>query len=198
MISFLRGVIRGSSLDTAVIEAGGIGYKVFVPSGTCASLPKEGREVILFTHLVVKEDHFALYGFVSEGERDLFVLLLGVSGLGPKAALSLLGSLGMERVYQAIIQEDLKMLTVAPGVGPKSAQRLVFELKEKVSEQFPFVLNGLKHETGAYDEALEALTSLGYTASEASSALKNVQEDSDNMLNGVELTKQVLRYLSSR
>ncbi|MGI6097620.1 MAG: Holliday junction branch migration protein RuvA [Dethiobacteria bacterium] len=197
MISYLRGIVRTSSSEAAILETGGIGYEVFIPARASVYL-RPGEEIVLFTHLIVKEDHFALYGFINEEERDLFVQLLGVSGVGPKVALSLLSSLEVRQLTEAIGTGDLKTLMSVPGIGRKSAQRLVFELKEKLPEHYLTASKGRQVDSKVFNEAYEALRSLGYTQSEIVSALNNIQQKSMDSLDAANLTKLALRYLASR
>lgn len=177
MIAFLRGKLAWSGTDQAVIDVGGVGYRVYTPSSTRARLPEAGREAKIYTYLHVREDALTLYGFTSEDEYQLFELLLGVSGVGPKVALGILSGVTPEGFRRAVVFEDLATLTNIPGVGKKTAQRLILELKDKVgaigpvpTEMIAATSPGLQGD--AWSEALEALVSLGYSRVEAGQALE--------------------------
>jgi Holliday junction DNA helicase RuvA len=154
------------SPEAIVVEAGGVGYLVHVAPATLAGLPRVGSPVWVYTYLNVKEDSLTLYGFTSLEQRQMFELLLGVSGVGPKSALTLVSSFPLRTLVNAITQQDTAVLTKIPGIGAKLAQRVCLELHEKVG-----LLSWSVEERGAggahVDEAIEALMSLGFTQAEA-------------------------------
>ncbi|MBS4022043.1 MAG: Holliday junction branch migration protein RuvA [Dethiobacter sp.] len=198
MFSYIRGVLTEKGPDSAIVECNGIGYLLSVPASTLGRLQAVGQEVKLFTYLSVREDGISLYGFISGEEKELFLLLLSVSGVGPKAALSVLSALTPEEFYLAVVREDIKSLTRVPGIGPKSAKRLFVELREKVGTKD---LTKQAQDTGhadALSDAMEALLTLGYNAGEAQSALQAVQSRADSELSGRELLRQALARLGSR
>jgi holliday junction DNA helicase RuvA len=198
MFSYIRGVLTEKALDSAVVECNGIGYLLSVPASTLGRLQAVGQEVKLFTYLSVREDGISLYGFTSGEEKELFLLLLSVSGVGPKAALSVLSALTPAEFYLAVVREDIKSLTRVPGIGPKSAKRLFVELREKVETKDLTKQAQATGHADALSDAMEALLTLGYNAGEAQSALQAVQSRADSELSGRELLRQALARLGSR
>ncbi len=166
MIAAIRGAVLARGTDHLVIEVGGVGYKVFVPRHPTRD------EVLLHTHQVVREDSQALYGFETREELVLFELLIGVSGVGPKAAMAILSVALPAEVAAAIASGDVAALARAPGVGKKTAERLIVDLRSKIARVGTERAGGLPLPTE--DEAFAALQSLGYTAHEAASALRDV------------------------
>lgn len=165
MIALLRGVVGAAAAGQVVLDVGGVGYRVRIPAGT--RVPARGAELTLHTHLAVREDALDLYGFASSSARDLFEILLTVTGVGPKLALAALGALGPDGLRAAVIGEDVTALTVIPGVGRKGAQRMILELQSK--------LGGLEGDLpplapsaagDARGEVRQALAALGYGAAE--------------------------------
>lgn len=171
MIASLQGKLAHRGKDYVIVQVGGVGFQVFVPQTLLDSSPRPGQEVILFTHLHVRENELTLYGCSSEEELAIFRLLLGVSGIGPKVALSILSFLPPDRLEAAIAQEDVATLARVPGIGPKTAKKLVFDLKDKVSAE---VAPGIPAPalTEADADLIAALTSLGYSVAEAQEALR--------------------------
>ena len=177
MIGFLRGTVVQLLTDYCLLDVGGVGYRVFIPSSTRERL-KSGEEAMLYTHLSVREDAMTLYGFESQEEYQGFQLLISVSGIGPKVAMGILSSITVPRLFQAIHGKQLAVLTKLPGVGKKSAERLILELKDKAAD--------LDAGGGAANESIEmgaeepvsdavaALSALGYTREEISSVLRRV------------------------
>lgn len=177
MFYSLTGQLIYQNSSAAVISCGGVAFRCFVTATTLRSLPQKGSEVTLFTHLNVKEDALDLYGFFEESELELFKLLNTVSGVGPKAALAILSELSPERLVLCIATSDIKAITNAQGVGMKTAQRVVLELKDKVGSVQSAVENDDMQAAGAVSastnaaDAVSALVSLGYSRSEASLAV---------------------------
>lgn len=185
MIAFLTGQYRGSGPgDTVVLELGGVGLRVRVSTRVLSEVPAAGATLRLYTHLVVREDELSLYGFGREEEVQLFERLLGVSGLGPKGALGLLSALSAGEVVRAVEAEDLPTLTRAPGIGKKTAQRIVFELKGRLGGTY---FSG----GGAAMEAAAALQGLGLDPAEAATALAAVADAAT----AEEMVKGALRHL---
>lgn len=181
------------------ISCGGVAFKCFTTRNTLASLPDKGTDVTLYTYLSVREDALDLFGFISEEELDCFKLLIGVSGVGPKAALAILSELSPSAFYGAVSTGDSKSITAANGVGPKIAQRIIMELKDKIgSVAFSDEGSSPKAYSAAsgsgYLEAVSALVALGYSQSEASEALKNA----DRSLCAEALIKEALKNLVIR
>lgn len=184
MISYISGIYAGHSTDAVVIECGGIGFCIRVPETVLNRLPAKNSEFKLYTYLYVKEDAMQLYGFISKEEQEMFELLIGVSGIGPKGALGILSALSMDTLRFAIYAQDAKTIAKAPGIGIKTAQKMILELKDKISladtlgEQSAMVSAGaVDSKTNANRaEAIEALTALGFSASEAVKAVSGVKD----------------------
>jgi len=175
MISRLRGTVESIDKDSLIVMVGGVGLKVRA-SATARERAGLSRSIELFTHLQVRENEIGLYGFASEDELALFELLISVTGIGPKVALSVLASASPDRLRRAIAAEELDLFTRVPGVGPKTAKNIVFHLKDKVGS-VPGA-SGLTAITEDDTELLAALTSLGYSVVEAQTALASVPRDS--------------------
>lgn len=182
MISYIRGILAEKTGSMAVVEAGQVGYGIFVPVSVLESLPPLGEEVRIYTHMQVKEDAVSLYGFLNRQDLEMFRQLIGVNGIGPKGALGILSALRPEELRLAIVSGDAKAIAKAPGVGAKTAQRIILDLKDKIhpedllpaglTEAFPLEKPELAG--NAAGEAVEALMALGYSAAEASKAVRSV------------------------
>lgn len=178
MIASIHGTLEARRTDQAIVRVGGFSLKIFVPASTQSRLGDPGSEVTLFTHFQVREDGMALYGFAAEAERDAFEQLITISGVGPKVALALLGSMDAQGLYKAISDEDLQRLSLAPGVGKKLASRLVLELKGKLPSLVGAGGPGVSTPGGNIQaEVLEALIGLGYSTAEAQAALRKIPQD---------------------
>lgn len=179
MIDRLRGIILEKRLDGVVVESGSFGLRVFLPGPNLGRLD-EGDEVVLYTYLQVKDDGFSLFGFLDEKDRELFLLLIGVSGVGPKVAMGIFSRFSAGDVIYFIQNGDAKSLTEAPGIGKKTAQRLILELKDKVKDLHPVVPTVDVVQTSRAEpqqDALDALISLGYSPNEARDAVKGIDSD---------------------
>lgn len=174
MIGSVRGRLLYAGDEQAVVEAGGVGYQLSVPASTRSALPPVGQEVFLWVHTFVREQAISLYGFAEREELELFVELLGVSGIGPRLALTALSTFSPREFRRVIAAGDGAALTRIPGVGKKTAQRLLFELKGKVAPPPPDGAGGVGpgESGGPWADALAALVSLGYSADEAAAALE--------------------------
>lgn len=178
MIAFLKGNLFQVMTDAVIIEVGGIGYEVQIHGRMATQLPAAGGPVMVYTYLQVTENEYKLYGFTSRGELELFKLLLGVSGIGAKAAMSLLGKLEGGQLCSAIVSGDEKTLLSVPGIGKKTAQRLIFELKDKIANyQGSEIIAG--ETAGTVDEILQAMESLGYSRSEMYPLLMEMQSQGE-------------------
>ena len=179
MFYYVNGIVAEMDANLAVIDCGGVGYACATTSYTLSQL-KKGEKAKLYTYLNVKEDGVDLFGFASQNELRTFKLLLGVSGVGPKAALSILSSTTPEHLAMSIVMDDEKALTAAPGIGKKIAQRIILELKDKLAkEQSGFTSTGavsapILPQTGKLQEASQALAVLGYGSAEISAALRGI------------------------
>ena len=179
MIGALRGRIASKSPPQLLLEVGGVGYEIEAPMSTFFRLPAVGQETRLLTHLVVREDAHVLYGFASEEERVLFRNLLRVSGVGPKIALALLSGMTVEGFAQCVRNQDVAALTRVPGIGRKTAERLLVEMRDRLDGMVVAVPSGASGDatvTSAESEAFGALIALGYKPQEATRLLKSVGE----------------------
>jgi len=174
MIATLRGEITQKENDALIIEVNGIGMRVHVPA-TLREQMKIGERMLLYTHFVVRQDAMSLYGFETLSERDLYTLLLSVSGVGPKVALAILSSLSPDTVKRAVFNEEHDILNRVPGVGKKTAQRIVLALQDKLKPTD--TLEQVAALTDTDGEVLAALTALGYSVVEAQTAIQAIPKD---------------------
>jgi holliday junction DNA helicase RuvA len=176
MIASLSGTLTSTGKDLIVVQVGGVGFRVFVPRTLLDGQPQPGQEIQLFTHLHVRENELTLFGFGSEEELVLFRLLQTVSGVGPKAALSILSNLPPDRLRLALAEEDAATLSRVPGIGLKTAKKLVFDLKDKVAAEMPGV--GPRPALSEADvDLIAALTGLGYSVAEAQEAIRSLPRE---------------------
>ncbi len=175
MISSLRGLVQHIANDHLVVEVGGVGLKVLVPNTVFEQVEGVGRMIFLHTLLIVREDSLTLYGFASEEQRALFETLLGVNGVGPKLALAVLSYISPDLLRKAVGQEQPELLDRIPGVGKKTAEKIVFHLKDKIGAGVPMGA-GVKLDDSD-TEIIGALTALGYSLVEAQAALQSIPKD---------------------
>ena len=184
MIAYLKGTLEEIGNDYVVIDVNNIGYQVKVSLRVIEGLPGLGSQVKIHTYTYVREDVIALYGFLTKDDLQMFLLLLGVNGVGPKGALGILSVFSAQELRLAIISQDSKTIAKAPGIGAKTAQRMLIDLKDKVSAEETFEkmsvetanVSSVKAENaGARSDAIEALTALGYSASESLKAVNTVE-----------------------
>lgn len=179
MIGMLKGKVWEIQGDKLILDCLGVGYQISAPSGLL-SRAQVGQEFTLYTHLIVREDEMSLYGFSSAAEKELFLMLLSVSGVGPKVGLAILSTLGTLQTESAIANGDVKTLTKVPGVGKKTAQRSILELKDKFKDRVSNSENGdeeiLLNDQVAQSEAMETLLALGFSQEEAKKALQGIKE----------------------
>ena len=182
MIASLRGRLAADELDSLVIEVGGVGLRVYA-SSAAAGLARQAPEVVaLQTELIVREDALTLYGFSDVDERDLFNLLRGVTGVGPRIALAILSLHRPATVRRAIVDGDIAQLTRVPGVGRKLAERLALELRERVGTRGPTPVETVSPADGEYAAAREALVALGFTVAQADEGLSETSGDANDRL----------------
>ncbi|HHJ39012.1 MAG: Holliday junction ATP-dependent DNA helicase RuvA [Methylothermaceae bacteria B42] len=182
MIGFLRGVLSAKQPPSLLLDVGGVGYEVDAPMSTFYQLPDIGSQVMIFTHLIVREDAHALYGFASESERGLFRALIKVNGVGPRMALGILSGLSAEEFSRCIQQGDTASLQRLPGIGKKTAERLIIEMRDRLPQQNDAALplaSGASVDPLA--EAAEALEALGFKPAEAGRLLKKVADEADSV-----------------
>lgn len=180
MIALVRGMIVYKAIDHVIIDVGGIGYRLFIPLSTFYVLPDSG-EISLFTHTHVREDALLLYGFRTGDERDMFVILIGISGVGPKLAVNILSHIPVNELKTAIAGGDIKRLSALPGIGKKTAERLILELKDKVVSTGGVPL-AMAMKTGdtlpskeVFADVLSALVNLGYKENHARKVLETME-----------------------
>ena len=188
MISSLRGRIAATGDNYVVLDVGGVGFRVFVASTSLERLGGVGQEISLFTHMHVRENELSLYGFAGPEELQLFELLLGVSGIGPKVGLKIVSILSAETLRAAIATGDAAMLTRIPGIGKKTAERVMMDLKDKLGVSLEFV--SYPALTNADAEVISALTSLGYSVTEAQAALRSLPQGDLQLEDKVRLALQ--------
>ncbi|MCD8108958.1 MAG: Holliday junction branch migration protein RuvA [Clostridiales bacterium] len=200
MYSYIKGTLEEISEDFIVIENGGIGYQIRVPMRSMDRLPGRGEQVKVFTYLYVREDAFSLFGFFTRDELAMFQLLLNVSGIGPRGALTLLSALSVNEIRFAVVSDDVKTISKAPGIGKKTAQRLIIELKDRISLEdaldVPQDSSAVSPEDNhiVRKEAMEALTALGYSAADAARTLSGIEITDDSDVESV--LKQALKNMA--
>lgn len=192
MIAQIEGKLLEKAGDSVVVSAGGVGYLIFVPTGTLANLPENGKSVRLHTYLHVREDALQLYGFLTFQERGVFERLISVSGIGPRVALAALSSMNPERLVMAVEQAQASLISRIPGIGKKTAERMIFELKGKLTDLVPL---GVVPVGGAGEEAVAALVSLGYTAARAENVVRKALEDAGDGVDTGELVRRALTQI---
>ena len=175
MIGKLTGTLGDKNPPQVLVDCNGVGYEVDVPMSTFYNLPGAGEKVTLLTHLVVREDAQLLYGFGSSGEREAFRQLIKISGVGPRTALSVLSGMSVADIAQAVTAQDAGRLVKVPGIGKKTAERLLLELKGKLGPDLGIVAGGAT--SAAQADILQALVALGYSDKEAAASLKALPRD---------------------
>ena len=197
MIAWLKGELLEKRPPLLLINVNGVGYEVEAPVTALADLPGVGEMVTLFIHMVVREDAQLLFGFSSKQQRDLFRSLIKVNGVGPKVALAVLSTLSAAELVSAMAHDDITQLCKVPGIGKKTAQRLVVEMKDRLEKEFGDIAT---HETAGTpvqndrQDAIAALLALGYKSSEAERVVKSLPAE----LTGEEMIRQALRTLSGK
>ncbi len=203
MIQFIRGELVGIEEDRILVDVGGVGYGIFMSGQAMGRLPQVGREVKIHTYLNVKEDAMQLFGFLTKDDLQVFKLLIGVNGIGPKGGQAILSVLTPDDLRFAVMANDVKAISAAPGIGKKTAEKLILELKDKLH-----VEDALEHAISASDaavtsvdnfrevtsEAIQALVTLGYGNTEALKAVKKVEITSEMNINDV--LKQALKFIA--
>lgn len=197
MIAFVKGILDTLDENSIVVENSGIGYEILVPGSVIQALPQRGNEVKIFTYTHVREDALQLFGFLSRDGLEMFKLLIKVNGVGPKGALGILTALDTDALRFAIISDDSKAIARAPGIGSKTASKVILELKDKIAME-----DVLPDDTGfdaaeapdlsVRDSAIQALTALGYSSSQAVSAVRKVQQEGMSV---EEILKQSLKVI---
>jgi len=196
MIAWLKGELLEKQPPSILLNVNGVGYELEAPMSTFYELPEVGQTTILYVHMVVREDAQLLFGFASKQQRELFRSLIRVNGVGPKVALAILSTLSAQELLSCMVNEDVTQLCKVPGIGKKTAQRLVVEMKDRLEKEFADVeFDDASQQTGANNDrndAIAALVSLGYKNTDASKVVKALPND----LSSEELIRQALRSLS--
>lgn len=203
MISYLRGELAAVEEQKAIIDVGGVGYGVYMSQQAMTLLPACGNEVKVHTYLNVREDAMQLFGFLTREDLEVFRLLIGVSGIGPKAGLNILSCLSPDELRFAVLSGDAKAISAAPGIGKKTAEKLILELKDKLKIEDVLehaahgddgaVQNGMESaDTNMQAEAVQALTALGYGSAESLRAVKKTSPDCATV---EDVLKEALKYL---
>ena len=202
MISYVRGELAAVEPQKAIVHVGGVGYGVYMPQQALSLLPQPGNEVKLYTYLNVKEDAMQLFGFLTKDDLEIFKLVIGVSGIGPKGGLNILSCMSPDELRFAIMSGDAKAISAAPGIGKKTAEKLILELRDKVDIED--VLNNAAHggdadrlqageaESSMQAEAVQALVALGYGNAESLRAVKKTSPDCQTV---EDILKEALKYL---
>ena len=191
MIGFLRGSVAGRTTDGCFLDVAGVGYRLACSATTLAALPAEGREVRLWTHLHVREDALSLFGFATESEQRIFEALLGVNGVGPKVALQVCSAFTPDALRKALVTDDVAAISSVPGIGKKTAQRMILDLKEKLALP-DLEIVGTRPD--ALSKARSALENLGYSAGEVRVALSESAPDDASTVE--DIVKSALRVLA--
>ena len=206
MISYIRGSLAHLEPEEGlvVVETGGVGYGILISGKDLDLLPGHGEEIRLYTYLQVKEDGLQLYGFLTREDQKLFKMLIGVSGIGPKGALGILTALSADDLRFAVLADDAKAISKVPGIGHKTAQKLILELKDKLKLEDAFEARLAKADmrsgtaaaglTAAKNEAVEALTALGYSSSDALKAVRQVELTEEMSVEAI--LKAALKHLT--
>jgi len=198
LIAHLHGELARIEADYVVVDVNGVGYKAYLPLAIISQLPEVGDEVKILISTIVKEDSITLYGFVEEAQQSLFELLLTVSGVGPKVALNILSVLPVEQIVNAISGEHYQDLNRVPGVGTKTAQRIVLELREKITTLVwaQAARKTLSPDQRALDDAVEGLVALGYNRNDARSAADEAMKSLKGKRDSGSIVRAALRLLS--
>ncbi len=202
MITFLAGKLAAALPTQAIVEVGGVGYELLIPLSSYDRLPAVGQPLHVLTHLHVREDAHILYGFMTAAERDLFRLLVNnVSGIGPKLALAVLSGMSVSNFKSAVVNNDVAMLSKISGLGKKTAERIVLELKDKLGVAAAWEAASATHaptaEQGQANEAVLALIALGYKQVDAHKAVRDLQEKQPEIKTAEELVKLALKRIAA-
>lgn len=199
MISYIRGELAAVSEDKIIVDVKGVGYGIFMPKQSMTLLPPVGNEVKIHTFLNVKEDAMQLFGFVTKDDLDVFKLVIGVNGIGPKGGLNILSQLSADGLRFAVLSNDVKAISASPGIGKKTAEKLILELKDKLSLEDVLehnqeqVTSTYAAGSGVQSEAVQALVALGYSNTEALKAVKKVAITESSKVEDV--LKQALKFM---
>ncbi len=204
MIGFLRGKVFSLTDNMLLLDVNGVGYEVVISAGTADEIPAVGEETLIYTYLAVREDGMTLYGFPTRDDLSIFRMLITVSGIGPKGAQMILSVLSPDDLRFAILSGDAKAISQAPGIGKKTAERVILDLKDKISLEAAFenasgddqknARRGSAADQSARDEAVEALEALGYSSTDAYRAVKMVS--ADDSMDANDILKAALKQMA--
>lgn len=199
MISHISGTLENIDQNSLTIDVGGIGYKVFAPATVLASIPPVGEKIKIYTEQIVREDSITLYGFKTKEEKNLFNSLLNVSGIGPKMAMSIISGLPLDKLVSAISQGNSALLSSVPGIGNKTAQRIIIELKEKIGKAYALESSGgpkgALGEDNIISDAISALMTLGYSPKEARDSILKIDTEKTGAKTVEDIIKVALKNL---
>ncbi|MEW5949361.1 MAG: Holliday junction branch migration protein RuvA [Thermodesulfobacteriota bacterium] len=200
MIARLEGNVLYKSPEYAILDVNGVGYQVFIPLSTFYELPETDSPVSLHTYTHLREDVLQLYGFKTMAEKIMFMSLISISGIGPKLAVNILSGIGVTELEQAILSEDISRIISIPGVGKKTAERMVIELRDKIGkktpESYPATIPVTAENKRLYADAVSALVNLGYKKAAAEAAMARVERENKGLFSLEEILKQVLKVIS--
>lgn len=179
MYEFIRGTLVQLETNKAIVDVNGVGYKIFIPINSYSAMPVLKSTVLLYTTLIVREDSHSIYGFLNSNERDLFETLINVSGIGPKTAMSIIGHIDYENFYNAVTNGDCRLISKVPGIGKKTAQRILIEISGKLDNYKIPISNQNTKNSISYD-AMTALINLGYNPIQAQKAIKIALEENND------------------
>jgi holliday junction DNA helicase RuvA len=199
MYDYIKGILTKSTPIKITIETGGIGYLLYIPLNAFNKLPELNTPITCFTSLIIKEDSHSLYGFLSKEERDLFEILISISGIGPKTALALVGHLDLSLFHSAIYSSDIKLISKVPGIGKKTAEKLIIEMRDKIKileKEFSFMPSPINLTSKSHvSDALNALLTLGYNHLQAQKAINKVLEDNKEETDAGKLISLALKKI---
>ena len=203
MYAYIKGELAEKNIDHIVVETGGIGYLIYVPAQSIDYLPDEGDQIKVYTYLYIREDAMVLYGFLTKDDLEIFKMLITVSGIGPKGGLGILSTLSADDLRFAILSGDSKTISKAPGIGAKTAQRVIIDLKDKMSLEEAFEKKLDNNADGVQktlnssikNDAVMALSALGYSSAESSKAVSKVDITDD--MDVEDVLKLALKNMSS-
>lgn len=201
MISYIKGELISIEEDKVIVDVGGIGFGIYMPAQSMNYLPSSGEEIKLHTYMNVREDAMQLYGFLTRDDLNVFKLVIGVSGIGPKGGLSILSQMSPDDLRFAVMAGDSKTIAKAQGIGKKTAEKLIIELKDKLniedvldkSDEREFITSNVNVSNEIQAEAIQALVALGYGSSESAKAVKKVSLDNDTTVE--DLLKSALKNI---
>lgn len=192
MIAFLKGTVQEQMEHSLIVNVGGIGYEVYCIERDCSARgAKKGKEIELYTHHYLRETSAELYGFLQRGERDMFGILIGISGIGPKGALNILNTAPLDVLQRAIIEGDTSILTRVSGIGTRIAQKIIVELKDRFAGDWGVLPGDIAADT----DVVEALEMLGYSKVQAQRVLKDIPQEIDSV---EEKIKEALKFLGNK